>query len=362
VVARAPGRVNLIGEHTDYNGGFVLPCAIDRETVVAVRARTDGMVHVVAVDRSATDIFPARGEVEHSTAGGWPEYVRGMWREVAPRCDLAGGADLAIAGNVPLAAGLSSSASLSVAIGVALNAVAGGALEPVTIAELAQRSENRFVGTNCGIMDPLISATGVARHAILIDCASLARSPVPIPDGVTVLVVDSHVARGLVDSAYNERRAQCEEAARALGLTSLRLASAAMLEAGRADMSPVAARRARHILTENDRTVAAADKLATGDLVTLGAMMAQSHDSMRDDFEITVPAMDALVALMQQAIGRDGGARMTGGGFGGCAVALVPTDAVGRVVEAIAAGYRAPDGRAATVHRCLASNGASVII
>lgn len=349
-LVRAPGRVNLIGEHTDYNDGFVLPCAIDFETRIAVRRRADARVRVLACDfGGATDEFTLDAPIAPSGAG-WPDYVRGVLSLLKP----AAGADLAISGNVPQGAGLSSSAALEVAVARAFD----GASSPSAIARLAQRAENEFVGVRCGIMDQLISAAGVEGHALLIDCRSLALRAVPLPAGTTVMIVHSHVRRGLVDSAYNERRAQCEAAARHFGVPALRDVLPGQVAQCPAGLPDVTWRRARHVVTENARTLAAADALAAGDLAAMGRLMAASHASMRDDFEITVPAIDHLVALLQQAIGAQGGARMTGGGFGGCVVALMPDARADAVQAAVERGYRSPEGRSGTVYRCRATAGA----
>jgi galactokinase len=210
-------------------------------------------------------------------------------------------------------------------------------------------------------MDQLVSARAQARHALLIDCRSLECRPVPMPEGLAVIVIHSRIERGLVDSAYNERRRQCEQAARHYGVAALRDLDEAALEAGREGLDPLTFRRARHVVTENARTLAAADALAAGDLARLGVLMAQSHASMRDDFEITLPAIDRLVEIAAEAIGSDGGARMTGGGFGGCIVALAPEGAVERVQEAVARDYRSPDGKEAHFMVCRPSAGAGPV-
>lgn len=348
-LVRAPGRVNLIGEHTDYNDGFVLPCAIDFETRIVLRRRADARVRVLACDwGGAIDEFALDAPIAHSPAG-WPNYVRGVLSQLHP----THGADLAISGNVPQGAGLSSSAALEVAVARAFDA----ASSPTRIAQVAQRAENEFVGVRCGIMDQLVSAAGVEGHALLIDCRSLAFTPVPVPPGTTVMIVHSHVPRGLVDSAYNERRAQCEAAARFFGVPALRDVTPVQVAERPDGLDEQSYRRARHIVTENVRTEAAAAALAAGNLQAMGQLMAASHDSMRDDFQITVPAIDRLVAILQQAIGPQGGARMTGGGFGGCVVALMPDGAADAVQAAVERDYRSPEGRQGTVYRCRPSAG-----
>jgi galactokinase len=356
LVVQAPGRVNLIGEHTDYNDGFVLPCAIDSGTVVVARGREDATLAAVAADYGAErDRIALDAPIAH--AGGWRDYVRGV-AEMLRREGLARGAEVALAGDVPRGAGLSSSASLEVALAAALARLGGLKLDPTRIALVAQKAENEFVGCACGIMDQLVSARAVEGHALLIDCRTLDCRPVPMPEGLAVLVIHSGIARGLVDGAYNERRAQCEAAARHYGVAALRDLDGERLLADCEGLDPVAFRRARHVVTENARTLAAAEALAKGDLARLGALMAASHASMRDDFEITLPAIDRLVEIAAQAIGGEGGARMTGGGFGGCVVALAPEAAVERVRAAVQRDYRAPDGNSATFMVCRPSAGA----
>lgn len=360
---RAPGRVNLIGEHTDYNDGFVLPCAIDFETRIAIGPRSDRQVRICACDYGdALDQFDLDAPITPRADAQWANYVRGVVQVLLAKGLALGGMDMAIAGNVPQGAGLSSSASLEVAVGQAFNALYNSELlTPTDIALAAQKAENSFVGVNCGIMDQLISACGEADHALLIDCRSLTTQAVPVPAGLAVMIVHSHVQRGLVGSEYNTRRQQCEAAAAHYGVKALRDIDVARLERDAAGLDAVVLRRARHIVTENQRTLDAAQALSTGDLQRLGQLMAASHDSMRDDFEITVPPIDHLVAILQAAIGPQGGARMTGGGFGGCVVALLPEAVVPTARAAVAAQYRAPNGDAATVYVCHASAGVGVV-
>lgn len=356
-LVRAPGRVNLIGEHTDYNDGFVLPCAIGRQTMIAWAPRDDGDMQIVASDfGGARDRF-ALGAIDHHPDRGWRDYVRGMIAAMQASGAPVAGADLAIAGDIPQGTGLSSSASLMVAVGHAMHAAAGAGLpDPATIASIAQQAENDFVGVKCGIMDQLASAASVAGHALLIDCRSLAMQAVPLPAGAALMIIDSGVVRGLVEGHYNRRRAECEAAAQAMGVAALRDADAAMLAA--AAMPAESRRRARHVISENARVLAAADALAAGDLEALGALMAASHVSMRDDFEITVPPIDALAALAHGAIGGAGGARMTGGGFGGAVVAVMPAAEVERVADAVRAGYRTPAGDPPAIITEIAAPGA----
>jgi len=353
--------VNLIGEHTDYNDGFVLPCAIDRETVVAGGPADDGLLHAIAADfANETDTCPI-GANFVPAAAEWANYVRGVTTALIDENIAISGARLAIAGDVPLGAGLSSSASLEVAVGTALAALAGTHIDPDRMARIAQRAENIYVGCQCGIMDQLIATRGVNGHALLIDCRSLACRPVALPRDVLVMIAHSGVHHTHAGGKYNTRRAQCIEAAAHYRVPMLRDLDFAGLERGKTGLNDIAYRRARHVVTENARTLAAADALAAGDLRTMGRLMGESHASMREDFEITVPAVDRLADIMAGVLDGAGGARMTGGGFGGCVVAVVPAEMVGAVREAVARDYRSPDGSAADVFVCKASDGAGPV-
>lgn len=358
---RAPGRVNLIGEHTDYNDGFVLPCAIDYETVVALQRRDDDKVVVVAADyANQKDEFSLSQPIEAHADQLWSNYIRGVVKYLLEKGFSLKGLNMVVSGNVPQGAGLSSSASLEVAIGQAFNDAYQLGLTPAAIALNGQEAENKFVGCNCGIMDQMISASGEKDHALLLDCRSLETRLVKMPEDLAILIVHSNVKRGLVDSEYNTRREQCETAARHFGVKALRDVTLEQLQeaAEQGKLEPVVYQRARHVITENERTLAAADALETGDLEKMGVLMAESHISMRDDFAITVPAIDTLVEILQQHIGNDGGARMTGGGFGGCVVALLRPAQVDAVIAAVEAEYPAKTGLKPTCYVCKASDGA----
>ena len=358
---QAPGRVNLIGEHTDYNAGFVLPCAIDRRTVIALGRRSDRRVRVRALDMSeVSDEFNLDEPVVHRPGEPWTAYVRGMVQQLLQADPALPGLDMVITGDVPQGAGLSSSASLTVAVGTAFRAA--GALQDADATQLAlmaQRAENLFVGCQCGIMDQLVSARGRDGHALLIDCRSLEARPVALPEGVSVLIAHSRVERGLVDSQYNERRLACERAARHFKVPALRDVTAEQLSVSTLD--PLTLRRARHVVTENDRTLQAAQALEQGRLPDLARLMAESHASMRDDFEITVPAVDRLVEIISTALGGAGGCRMTGGGFGGCVVAVMPAECVALVQSAVRQHYRSPQGLEAQIFVCAAGPGAGLV-
>ncbi|MBV7434981.1 galactokinase [Cardiobacteriaceae bacterium TAE3-ERU3] len=339
VVTRSPGRVNLIGEHTDYNDGFVLPCAIDCYTEVSVSLSNDKQNCILAADFDGEDCYELSAARPAKT-DGWADYVRGMVWLLIERFGVPDqGFQMVISGNVPTGAGLSSSASLEIAVGSALCRLYGWTISGEDLALLAQRAENEFVGCRCGIMDQFISALGEKNSALLIDCRSLAHEAVPMPEALAVMVLDSKIKRGLVGSEYNLRREQCERAAQALGVKALRDADMAQLDAHRDQLDEVDYRRARHVITENARTLNMRGALRHHDVAQISKLMAESHASMRDDFEITVPAIDALVSLVDGVIGEQGGVRMTGGGFGGCVVALVPLHLVDDVRAVIAREY-----------------------
>lgn len=355
----APGRVNLIGEHTDYNDGFVLPCAIDYRIAIAASPRPDSLVRMVASNFDGQDSsFDLDGPIELDERAPWSNYVRGVANALLGRGHSLQGVDMAISGDVPLGAGLSSSAALEVVAGTLFARFNDMDIDGTTLALIGQEAENKFVGINCGIMDQLISVLGQRDHALLIDCRSLEARPVRIPDGTSLVIVNSNVQRGLVDSEYNTRRAQCEAAAAHFGVDALRDVDVAGFERGIEGLDEVTMKRARHVITENQRTLDAAEALAAGDLLRMGELMAGSHVSMRDDFEITVPPVDRLVEIIADVIGSDGGVRMTGGGFGGCVVALTPTPMVDRIRAAVEERYPAVSGLQPTVYVCRASDGA----
>lgn len=359
IVVRAPGRVNLIGEHTDYNDGFVLPLAIDRATWIALRPRADRRLAVDALDFGESDAFDL--DALAPKPGSWADYVRGVaWALGQHRYALAGWEGV-MAGDVPIGAGLSSSAALELAVARAFGAAAGWPWDAARMALVGQYAENQWVGMNCGIMDQMISAAGVAGHALLIDCRSLATTPMPLPASTAVAVLDTTTRRGLVDSAYNERRAQCEAAARYFGVAALRDVNAAQLEAARPDLPPLTYRRARHVVAENHRVLQARDAMRAGDAAALGRLLDASHVSLRDDFEVSSPALDAIVAAAR-AHPACLGARMTGAGFGGCAVALVAADAAHDFAQATAAAYAAATGMQPKVYLSQPSEGASIVV
>ena len=358
LIAHAPGRVNIIGEHTDYNEGFVFPAAINFGTWVAATKREDNDIVVTAMDYENQQNQFSLSDINYDEEQGWANYVRGVVKVLKEAMPDFGGANLLVTGNVPQGAGLSSSASFEVAILKALSALYELPLDGVQAALLGQKAENTFVGCSCGIMDQLISAMGNEGMAMLLDCQSLAIEHSPLPDSHQIVIINSNVKRGLVDSEYNLRRQQCEQGASLLGVSSLREATMDMLETAKAHMPEVVYRRAKHIITENARTLTASQALKSGDIETVSEAMAQSHISMRDDFEITVRPIDYLVEIIGDVLGKSGGVRMTGGGFGGCVVALAPTDKVDAVKRVVADKYFDETGYQADIYVCTATQGA----
>ncbi|TXZ08265.1 galactokinase [Vibrio mimicus] len=361
-IVQAPGRVNLIGEHTDYNDGFVLPCAINYQTVVAAAKRDDYTVRLVAVDYgNETDEFDLRDEILFLPEKMWANYIRGVVKCLIERGFEFRGADIAVSGNVPQGAGLSSSAALEVVIGQTFKELYQLTISQAEIALNGQQAENQFVGCNCGIMDQMISAQGQANHALLLDCRSLQTEAVSMPEQMAVVIINSNKKRGLVDSEYNTRRQQCEAAAQAFGVKALRDVTMSQFSAKQAELDPVVAKRARHVITENERTLHAAQALREGNIKCLGELMAASHASMRDDFEITVKEIDTLVEIVKAVIGDQGGVRMTGGGFGGCVVALVAPSQVEAVKQVVAEQYQIATGLKETIYVCHATEGAGLV-
>jgi galactokinase len=344
--ARAPGRVNLIGDHTDYQGGLCLPIAIDRDVLVGFRARADERVAVRSLDLDASVELPATGQTPP-----WASVVEATLAVLSERAGRAiRGFDAAVDSTVPIGAGLSSSAAIEVALLIAAATVADVALSPVEVALAAQEIEQRATGVPCGVMDQLASVSGRRDHALLLDCRSLGVTPVPIPTHLGVLVVHSGVERRLAGSAYAERRAACEAAAARLGVEVLRDATIEQV----AD-DPVA----RHVVTENARVEAFVAALAGGDASEAGALMLASHRSLRDDFAVSIPELDRLVELSVEAGAY--GARLTGAGFGGCIVALAPRDELPQLAANVTDRYRAETGREPHAFAVSAVDGAGVL-
>lgn len=357
LIVRAPGRVNIIGEHTDYNDGFVMPMAIDRAVWIALRPRQDSLVRLWSID------FDDWGEFDLGQlrkAKGWLEYPKGMAWALQEAGYTLNGWEAVIAGDVPRGSGLSSSAALEMATARAFHEVSGFAWDAKEMARLGQRCENDWVGANTGIMDQLISAAGKKGYALKIDCRSLELEAVALPQNTFIVVMDTMTRHSHTDSGYNERRAQCEEAARHFAVNALRDVSLEQFEAGRAGLSPVVMRRARHVIRENRRTLDAASAMQQADAVRLGQLMNESHDSLRDDFEVSNDALNTMVDIARAQTGCYG-ARMTGGGFGGCAVALIDRRVADAFVSAVHASYQQASGYDASIYVCEATEGASSI-
>ncbi|WP_301099073.1 galactokinase [Otariodibacter sp.] len=360
----APGRVNIIGEHTDYNDGFVMPCAINYGMAVSFTKRDDSIFRIYAIDINETDAFDVKKELLKSE-DKWKNYVRGVVKFIKARCpEFIQGADIAMTSDVPMSSGLSSSAALEISIGKTCQVLGDLPLSLADIALIGQEAENKFVGANVGNMDQLTSALGQKDHLVMIDCRSLEITPTPVPQGYSIAIINSNVKHDLVTGEYNSRRQECETAAEFFGVKALRDVSIEQFEQRAEELkqqSELAYKRAKHVVTENAHVLEAVKALKANDMEKLGVLMAQSHDSMRDDFEITIPEIDYLVELAQVAIGKKGGARMTGGGFGGCIVSLVPNDKVEALRQLVADNYEKQTGIKETFYVCTASDGVHLI-
>jgi galactokinase len=365
-LAAAPGRVNLIGEHTDYNAGFSLPMAIDRYTVIAggpaaAAARPRLRFHSAAFDASSDvplDEAPQSGEP------GWANYVRGVVAQFQRRGIAAAALDAFAVSDVPLGSGLSSSASLEVSTATLLEAATGATLDRLEKARMCRQAEHEYAHVPCGLMDQLTAVLGDESGPLLVDFEAEEARLVPLRDpGVTVLICNSNVPHALHDGEYARRRAGCEEAVRRLNVSSLRHATLEAVEAAKNALGSEVYRRARHIVTENARTAAAAAALSNGEFSQFGALMYESHRSLRDDFEVSCPELDTLVEIAGE-IGEAGGvfgARMTGGGFGGCAVMLARSERITSITETLAREYRRRQGRAVTTFVSRPGRGAHLI-
>lgn len=356
-IVRAPGRVNLIGEHTDYNDGFVLPMTIDRSMWVALRPRADRRVEVGSLNFQGQTEF----SLDEITRGeSWDAYVRGMaWMLQTEGYPLQGWEGI-LASDIPAGAGLSSSAALELSIARAFWAVSRWDWNPEKMALAARRTENEWLGVQSGIMDQMISANGKAGHALLIDCRDLTSRLLPLPEATAVVVLDTATRRGLVDSAYNERVTQCKIASDFFGAVALRDVSPEIFETRAGELDAIIRRRARHIITENVRTLQAAEAMQAGDAVKLGRLMKASHLSLRDDYEVSSKELNVMVQVANSQPGCLG-ARMTGAGFGGCAVALVKKSVVSAFADEVVVAYQAQTGFQPNAHICHPTNGAELV-
>jgi galactokinase len=361
-VVRAPGRVNLIGEHTDYNDGYVLPVAIDRSVWVTAAPRRDRQVIIHALDFDESVAF-SLDDIEYDPAQTWSNYQRGVAYFLEERGIKLPGLNAVIIGDVPIGSGLSSSAAVEVSMAYIWQVLAGFELSRVELALLCQRAENEFVGMNCGIMDQFVSALGQRDHALLIDCRSLDYQPVPLPAQVAIVVADTKKRRGLVDSEYNTRRRECEEGVRTLQrylpqVQALRDVSVAQLVEYKGQLPEKVRQRCRHVIYENERVLESVAALRTGDLETFGRLMNESHISLRDDYEVSCAELDVMVEAAWK-INRVYGSRMTGAGFGGCTVSLVAEEAVGDFRTQVAATYEETTGIVPQIYVCRAEDGVS---
>jgi galactokinase len=355
----APGRVNLIGEHTDYAEGFVMPAAINFATLAGISPRSDGKIAVYSENQGEEMIFDA---APSTRSNHWSDYAMGVVAILSGEGHKIPGFSLSIWSDVPLASGLSSSAALEVATAIAVLGLIGASYPGPVLARLCQRAENEFVGANCGIMDQFISVNGKANHALLLDCRDLSYKLAPIPDHVALVIANTMVKHSVAGGDYPTRRRESEAACAIIaghrpGVKFLRDATLEDLDKWGHEMEPKSLMRARHVISENLRTVAAADALLKGDMKELGRLMGEAHTSYSKDFEGSCVEADAMVALAQDLPGLIG-ARLTGGGFGGCTINLVEQDQAKSFAEALGARYAAQTGIVPQIHICHASGGA----
>ncbi len=359
-VFRAPGRVNIIGEHTDYNDGFVLPAAIDREILMAVRPTGSRQVILHSLDyNDATSTF-SLDEIGIDSENTWSNYLRGVCYVLEDAGYHLRGLEVVFAGDIPLGAGLSSSAALEVATAISFLELSEYDLTSPELALLCQRAENDFVGNKCGIMDQFISAMGEPDSALFIDCRTLEYKSYPLPTGAKIVIANTCIRHELVGSPYNERRKTCETAAKKLGVVALRDVSSAMLEEKKALLTPLEYQRALHVVGENERVLAAIKAMDAGDLQGLGVLLNESHDSLRDDYEVSCAELDTMVDIARNLPGVYG-ARMTGGGFGGSTVNLVAAESAPAVVAALATAYQQATNIKPDIYICQASAGAGEV-
>ncbi|MBH0058137.1 galactokinase [Pseudoalteromonas sp. SWXJZ94C] len=359
-IAAAPGRVNLIGEFTDYNDGFVLPCSLEFRTQVMFKQRDDNTITVRSLNYPGEQDSFSIDEAISEGQSQWGNYIRAVAFVLKRASHTLRGADLLIDSNLPQGSGLSSSAALEVAVGGMFNHIAQLGLKEEQIALLGQEAENDFMHCQCGIMDQLISAKGENGHALLIDCENLATKSIKVPDDLNIVIVNSNYPRKLVDSEYNQRRIDCEQAAEKMGVKTLRQATMQKLQAAKVTLSENEYKRAHHVISENDRVIAATTALQNNDMDALRELMAASHQSLKHDFEVTVPATDGLVEICKEAMGERGAVRMTGGGFGGAIVCLCRDTEVPLIKAAVKQHYHARFNLNADIYVCSAGSGLQI--
>lgn len=366
IISRAPGRVNLIGEHTDYNDGFVFPMALDFQVVVAARKSDTHLVRIYSADFDETVEFSIDQPIVYDKEKRWSNYLRGVLVMLQEAGVKLCGMDIAFQGNVPQGSGLSSSAALEVATSIMAQKILGFNIAKPNLAKLCQRAENKFVGMNCGIMDQFISMMGQQGHALFLDCRSLDYQLVPLELGdCRIIICQSGVKHTLVDSEYNKRRQECEQGVAILtkhfpSVKALRDATMDQLEAVKAELDPIVYSRCKHVITEDERVLSSIKALNRDDLKTFGQYMNASHDSLRDDYQVSCPEIDLLVDLAREVNGVLG-TRITGGGFGGCTVTLIQSTAENQFKEHITKNYQAKTGIVPQIYISTAANGAEII-
>lgn len=361
-IFRAPGRVNLIGEHTDYNGGFAMPAALEFATRAAIASRADRVIEVRSRNYGETVAFEL-DDANPVPREHWSDYVRGVCVTIERSGRRLRGANIVIDSNVPIGSGLSSSAALEVATALAVLGNSNLEMGLTEIALLCQRAENKFVGAQTGIMDQFIACHGRAGHALLLDCRSLGMTYEPVPEHVRLVICDTRVRHELASGEYNVRRAQCESGVLSLrrflpDIDSLRDVSEVQLKEYGGSLGPVIYRRCRHVITENGRVLAAAEALQRGDLAGFGRLMIESHASLRDDYEVSARELDLMVELALAVGPHVYGARMTGGGFGGCTVNLVEAGFADEFARTVREKYNRVTGKGCAVYVCFAAEGA----
>jgi galactokinase len=358
-IARAPGRANLIGEHTDYHEGFVMPLALDRAVYVAFSPRDDGRLHVHSLDFENQSLIFGQDQLEDRALPHWASYVQGAWWLMRGRGWTLPGADMVIGSTVPLGGGMSSSAAIGVAMIEVLYTLKHQTASQTEKALLAVEIEHQFMGVPCGVMDQMASAAALDRSAMLLDCRSLESVPVRLPNGLSVLVLNTMKARQLAEGGYKARREESESAAQLMGVKTLRDADLALLEAQREALGDLRYRRARHVITENARTWQMKAALEAEDLPQAGALLNASHASLRDDYEVSVRELDVMSELARTHEACLG-ARMMGGGFGGCAIGLVRDEGVEDFLAYLEPRYRAATGLKPEFYICQAAQGSTV--